>query len=372
MLLLAACGEDAKPAFENESIRESVGAPVRWDATSAERFRLERMPRANAPAGGATAAAAALQWTTPAGWSELPPTSMRSPNFRVAGDEHAECYLTTLSGEGGGLAANLDRWRGQMSQPPFSPAEIDALPRVQWLGQQAVFVQIDGTWTGMGGSEDASDYRLVGALLVTPSSSRFLKMIGPRDLIARETDAFHGLLASFRAGGAPAGASAGANPAPSGTGSLAAPSAPSLPAAASGGGAFTWTVPVGWKLGPQKAMREVTLLGGPQGEVECYVSALGGEAGGLISNLSRWRQQLDQPPIDEAEAAQLPRVAMLGGEAPVLEVARTDDPGADAVLGAAYVNPQGSVFVKMLGKKAAIEREREAFLGFCRSLRANR
>jgi hypothetical protein len=372
---LAGCGETSKP-FEAEHVYEPVGAPIRWEAGSAERFRLSR-----AQPNSATAAPATLQWTTPPGWSELPATAMRSPNFRVAGDARAECYLTTLSGEGGGLAANINRWRSQMSQPDLTQEELAGLPRLSWFGQSGTFVQIDGTWTGMGGTEDAADYRLLGAVTVTPESSRFLKMIGPRDVVERETDAFRALVASFRIGkgtanvpqgsSAPlAGGSAGAGAGTSAAGPAAAGTLPSAATASSS--IFRWTVPAGWKVGPQKAMREVTLLGGPQGDVECYVTALGGEAGGLLSNLNRWRDQMGRAALDEQAALQLPQIPMLGKQATWMEVARSEDPGADAVLGAACVDAQRSVFVKMLGKKAAIEREREAFLAFCRSLSAER
>ena len=84
-----------------------------------------------------------IAWTTPAGWTELPPTAMRTANFHPGGDPHADCYLTLLNGDGGGLGANVNRWRAQLSLPALSPSEIDALPRRTFVGGDAVFVFVE-------------------------------------------------------------------------------------------------------------------------------------------------------------------------------------------------------------------------------------
>lgn len=369
---------------------------VRLGASSAERFRFQGMPSANQPAG----AAQPWHWTTPPGWTELPTTSLRLANFRVAGDERAECYLTSLAGEGGGLAGNVNRWRSQMSQAPLSAEEISLLPRVPWLGRQAVLLEIDGTWSGMSGSESGQDYRLVGLLLVDPAESRFLKMTGPREIVARETPAFRALADSFHAGGpghdhgpaasAGSGASTTAAPAPAeaargtsvagsdprgtdphagldphATGATPPANAP-LPTSSAN---LSWNVPEGWIAGAQKSMREVTFLGGENLSVECYVALLSGDGGGLRANLDRWRQQFGREPLSDAELADLQRVPMLGAEARVIEVTRAEEGPNDMVLGAVCLLPDRSVFVKMTGPRAQVTRQREAFLEFCRSLR---
>lgn len=146
---------------------------------------------------------------------------------------------------------------------------------------------------------------------------------------------------------------------------------PAQPAAAPASG-LHWNPPASWKRGPDKAMREVTYLAGEQGEVECYVSLLSGEGGGLASNLARWRSQLGQPPLSDEEVAALPRFPMLGVQAVSIEIARaaSEAEGPEMVLGVVCLRPGQSVFVKMLGPKASVEAQREAFLQFCRSAEA--
>ena len=363
---LAACGSagDEGPV-RGPRVYEPVGRTLDWNASGALRFGFERATPTPTPSAAPAAKSGGLSWMLPAGWSELEPSALRLVNLRVAGDEHAECYLTTLGGAGGGLAANVNRWRSQMSQPALSEAEIAALPRREWLGREAVLLTIDGTFGGMSGENAAENWRLEGLLLVDAAKSWFLKMTGPRERLLSEHEHFLQLAASMQAGpeGASAAQAPAARPAAPGAGSTPA-SEPQAPAN------YRWKVPAGWKLAPAKAMREVTLLAGAEGEVECYVSSLSGEGGGLKSNLDRWRAQLGQPPLAENELALLARLPMLGSEAVTIEIERAAgaSEGPEKVLGAVCILPRQSVFVKLGGPRAAVEAQREAFLGFCRSL----
>lgn len=194
LAVLAACGEPER-SRELPAPREIVladSAP-KLHAPANERFALN-MPGASA----APTPARELDWDTPEGWSEAPPTSMRLANFRVAGDERAECYLTALAGDAGGLAANVNRWCTQMSQRALSAEELEALPRAELFGREAVLLDVEGTWTGMSGAERVGEQRLVGLLLVDAGGSLFLKMVGPSALLAEQRESFLALARSFQ------------------------------------------------------------------------------------------------------------------------------------------------------------------------------
>jgi hypothetical protein len=355
---LASCDRPGNgvAAMSEPRTYEPVGRTLRWGASDAERFGTSA---ADFAANAKNPARAAPSYDLPTGWVELPPAPMREVNLAVAGDARAGCYLTTLNGEAGGLAANVNRWRGQLSLPPLTAEEIAALPRVEWLGRSAVLADFEGAWTGMAGDGEPSEGRLVGLLAIDPSRSRFLKMVGPRDVIAREVGAFRALVASFREG------TAAKEPA------KATPAATEAPAAS---GTLAWTAPAGWQRGPDKAMREVTFLAGPKGEVECYVTLLAGDGGGLRANLDRWSGQMGQEPLSERELAALARVTILGADGVVAEIPRGSDATAPAehelLIGALSIQPEQSLFVKMVGPRAAVEAQREAFLELCRSLRS--
>jgi hypothetical protein len=174
--------------------------PVKLGATDAERFGVSAKDFAP-PAGAAATANAGYEYDLPQGWSALPAAQFREVNLRVGGEANAECYMTTLGGGGGGLEPNVNRWRQQLSLPPMSSEQIAQLPSTTWFGAPATLVDIEGEWGGMSGEHSAKDWRLVGLLQITGDRARFLKMTGPREVIARELENFQRLVASFRAKG---------------------------------------------------------------------------------------------------------------------------------------------------------------------------
>ena len=348
--VVSGCGEDAEAVRVIAKQRPTaVGEDFRWNASTAERFGLR------APGGAAPRVAAGPHWETPEGWVELPPRSMRDANFLVAGDERAECYLTVLAGDGGGLAANVNRWRSQMSLAPLSDEGLAALPRVRFLGAEAFQVDFEGSWTGMGGDRSAEDYRLVGLLQFASDAARFLKMVGPKSVLDGELEAFQALAASFH-DGASHDHAAQEVPAP----------APSF---------LRWTEPDGWRREAQRPMREVSFqFGEAEAPGECYVSVLGGRAGGELANANRWYEQMGQPPLSEAEFADLPRIPMLGTQGTLVEVTGAyqgmQGPGLPeaALIGVICPLEERAVFVKMVGPMRSVQGERSAFLEFCESL----
>jgi hypothetical protein len=357
-LLTAACSQgDRLREITSSRTVEAADADIVWNASVEQRFGLRRTE--GAPGGGS----GGFHAQTPPGWQELPTSSLRLVNLRVAGDERAECYLTVLGGDGGGLAANVNRWRKQMSLPEASAEEIAALPRANLLGAEALLVDIEGVWTGMSGDEEGTDYRLVGLAQVTGGAARFLKMTGPRDVLAGEVEAFLTLAASMHVDDG--SHSHGDTPA-----------APGLAAAPAGGdsSALRWQDPPGWRRGPARVMREVTFFIGEDDTTECYVSILKGDGGGISANVNRWCEQMGAAPLTEAELDGATRITMLGSESVLVEVDGTYEGMGDAnvpgakLLGAVCLLGESSVFVKMIGPSATVAGEREAFVAFCESI----
>lgn len=151
----------------------------------------------------------------------------------------------------------------------------------------------------------------------------------------------------------------------------AAKAAPAGPAPAP---AMVWKAPEGWRQADDRPMRLVTFFSKAYPEVECYVTLLPGMAGGLDANFNRWCRQMGQATLTEEQINNLPRVPMLGHEAPLLEL-RGDYQGMvgesqpdSLLLAAAVIVDSGSVFVKLVGSVAGGEAEKAAFLAFCASL----
>ena len=69
------------------------------------------------------------EWIVPPGWRETPPTRFLLAKFVTAGGDgaKAEVNVTALNGDGGGLPANVNRWRSQVGLGPVTEAELAQL-----------------------------------------------------------------------------------------------------------------------------------------------------------------------------------------------------------------------------------------------------
>src|SRR5512134_3885859 len=122
-------------------------------------------------------------------------------------------------------------------------------------------------------------------------------------------------------------------------------------------------------------MRIVTFA--PRGATgtECYITVLGGSGGGVEPNLNRWREQMGQAPLDAKALAALETIQVLGRDAKLIEVSGnyTDMQGnqveSAGLLGVVCSIDGALLTVKMTGPRDIIEKERDRFLAFCRSLR---
>jgi hypothetical protein len=70
--------------------------------------------------------APAIKWTTPEGWTEVPPSSMRYASFSAQAEDGGkiDISIVTFPGDGGSDADNINRWRGQMG---LAPADANAV-----------------------------------------------------------------------------------------------------------------------------------------------------------------------------------------------------------------------------------------------------
>lgn len=379
---LAGCGPSNSPRTVpvGES-RPYVGDGVTAGASDGERFGFGQQSGAAAGVGSGAAAGAAssaFEYDLPEGWVERATTSMRVVNLVVAREPRAECSLVLLGGDGGGLQANVDRWRGQMGLGPSTADEFAALEPTQLLGQDAVRVDFAGDYSGMGG-EARNGYRMLGVLAVAPGGSAFLKFTGPADLVTAEADAFTALGASLRPAGASASAGTGASASQGETPSTGAADAATPGGVVATGGresgeSLSWIAPATWTRGGPRMMRDVTFTTDTNGATECYISTLGGDGGGIRSNFDRWQGQMGAKPLTDGQIAELPRIDCLETQAMLIEIEGSftgmgGEQVTDALmLGAVVALDSSTVFVKLIGPAASASTERENFRAFLASL----
>lgn len=138
-----------------------------------------------------------LAYDLPPTWRKAPEKSMRILNFWVGEGEDAYCYLANA---GGNLSDNVNRWRRQLGAPALDAAAIAALPKVSILTVDATVVDAKGDFGGGMGAKAIVDAQLVGAIATVPGATLFVKMLGPRSVVAAERENFLAFCKSLRSG----------------------------------------------------------------------------------------------------------------------------------------------------------------------------
>ncbi|RPI57564.1 MAG: hypothetical protein EHM55_01330 [Acidobacteria bacterium] len=152
--------------------------------------------------------AGGVRWTAPAGWKAEAPRPMRAATYSitpVAGDQGvAECIVNYFGpGQGGGVEANVERWKGQVLGADGKPAAAKVTNRTV-RGVPITVVDASGTYTGMGGpmmaggAKPVPGYRLLGAIVEGPGGNVFFKLTGPAKTMAAQEKQFEQLLASIQ------------------------------------------------------------------------------------------------------------------------------------------------------------------------------
>lgn len=163
---------------------------------SAEVTAAPDVSTAATPAAPLSASAGrALTWTAPANWTAKPLGQMRKGSFSLPGANGGEGDLSIISfpGEAGGMAENLNRWRGQIHLDPLNPTDLaSSAHTIANAGLRFTVVDYSGT-SGTGPT------RLLGAVLPLEKETYFFKLTGPEAVVAQHKDAFMDFLKTVKA-----------------------------------------------------------------------------------------------------------------------------------------------------------------------------
>ncbi len=157
------------------------------------------------------AAGEGLKWTAPAAWETRKPASrMRQAEYRLPGadaSEDAELAVFYFGpGQGGGVEANLVRWRGQFTTETGGPVPEDAAQRGELqVGQLPItWMEVSGTYAPSpmsnpgGATQPRADYAMLAAVVEAPGGARFFKATGPKKTIDAHRAAFFEMLNSVK------------------------------------------------------------------------------------------------------------------------------------------------------------------------------
>jgi hypothetical protein len=180
--------EQQKSAFIAFLKSVLFGAP----AVTPAALDMSQLPPSHPPIGDMTPAVQAPStdasskptWTIPAGWQEGELAQFLVAKYVITGADGAQAAVnvSSLAGAGGGLLANVNRWRAQLSLEPVAEADLANLPTLDASGGKATLVEFSGT----NGGKSA---RLVGIVLPLGGQTWFYKLMGDENIVAQQKDA---------------------------------------------------------------------------------------------------------------------------------------------------------------------------------------
>jgi len=143
--------------------------------------------------------------TTPADWVKKEPRSrIVEYEFEIPkaeGDEFPG--RVTVMGAGGGVEANVDRWKGQFKS---DGGEVKADIQKSKVAEQDIYlVDIKGTYIDKPApfaptpGVDRPNYRMVGAIIATEGGQYFVKAYGPEKTMEKALPGFKKMVEGLKA-----------------------------------------------------------------------------------------------------------------------------------------------------------------------------
>ncbi|HUR39313.1 MAG TPA: hypothetical protein VM222_07455 [Planctomycetota bacterium] len=244
-----------------------------------------------------------LKWTTPAGWTEEKGNANREATLLLGAPEpKLEISVTRFQGDGGGMLANLNRWREQLGLEKVGEADLAAqVQKVEGAAIEVFLIDLTGPSRPSG---------------------------GPRGM-ARQAEA-------------------------------PPPSANRAPGLDDIRALFTFERPPSWKENSQPSSGRIFEFMVDEGGGSALVSLSALQGGGdLASNVNRWRGQAGLDPLPEAD---IPKVAapmsFVGNEAWLVEAIGKER----GIVVVASLSPQFSIFLKMDGAPSTVQSQKATFM----------
>ena len=318
--------------------------------------------------------AAPIKWTTPAGWTEVPPSEMRVASFKISGTDgkQADVSVVPLPGMAGGDFANVNRWRGQVGLQPAADDELqNAAENVQVGDQPAQLYDIAGQNPANGETN-----RIIGVIQHRDGTAWFFKMTGAGDLVEQQKSAFVDFLKSISFGSSQQEMviheingqdQQGLPPGHPSIGDMGA-TAPAGPVSTDG--QPNWQVPSGWKevSGGQFLVAKFIINGDNGATAAVNVSSSAGDGGGLPANVNRWRGQLGLAPTGAIMSSDF---SVNGGQAQMVDLTGTSaQSGQPAELvGIMVTEGDRAWFYKLMGDPKVVAAQKNAFTQFVQGVK---
>lgn len=295
-----------------------------------------------------------LRWELPEGWRQQPnPNSMRFATF-VAGEgaHQIEIAVSQLGAGGGGIAANIERWRGQVGLGASSQADIhNQIKPIEGRGAKGVLVDLLGPTLEAG---EAQATRMLAAIFPATRTTWFIKTTAPNAVLEQHREAFEAFCRSVHfAGQAQAAATR--------------PPPPEPPATAGRSGGPVWQeLPAGWKHEERPRTMSVASFLISEGEQQAVltITPLTGPPN-TLNNVNRWRRQVGLGPASSLDDASAEPIEVGGEPGHFVDLAGS----SKHMLGVIVQRGDTTWFYKLTGTDPLVAGQKAAFQAFVRALR---
>jgi hypothetical protein len=182
--ITAGCSEQPKPVAE---VPVPIAKPLVTEAASPSEAKSNEAGT-DAKTEPYEATVGGFRFLVPPTWTEQPPKSQFVlGEFSIPGAEGAA--RLTVSSAGGGVEANLERWRGQFSRGPNDPEPKES--EITFDGQKGTLLDLVGSYTDMfGGGKPNRNWRMLGIAVPMGSTNVFVKLTGPQSTVTDQREAF--------------------------------------------------------------------------------------------------------------------------------------------------------------------------------------
>jgi hypothetical protein len=348
---LAACNRDETKVYQVP--KEDAAPPTQAAQPAPDVTPQMSQPDMGAPT-DAAASVPALKYQLPEGWQEKPASDMRVASFSAPGPggQSADVSVIPLPVVGRDMEL-INMWRSRVQLPATNdPDAVEQFEPVAIGAEQGRLFEFVSVQPVMGKGRQ----RLLVAMLTRDNMSWFFKMTGEDRCATSQKKHFLEFLKSV---------SFVENVPPQITNTPA-------PSTDNGNTESIWTVPSAWQSIPpaQFLLAEYSISGANGAKAEVNVAAMGGEGGGLLANVNRWRGQLGLGALSESDLPQLaPSLEVPGGTATMVDFVGTDSKtGAPTRLIGAIVSQNGQTwFYKMMGDKQVVTQQKDNFTKFIQS-----
>lgn len=288
-----------------------------------------------------------LHWDElPANWTEVAPSSMRAASLKIEGPEGtvADVGAIPLPMMAGKELDFVNLWRSDLKLPQTTTNAI-AENR-----EDAMIVGVAGYIFEMVSEElvldDKYKKRVIVGMASLDDSTWFFKLTGPDALVASEKQHFVQWLEKLQIHEGAHGESS-----------------PKMTQAPAPSAAADWEAPAGWTP-QQPGQMLLASFALPGGDAKVTVSSLGGDGGGLLANVNRWRRQLGLAPIDTPQLDGITSSI----DTPDGKGTLVDIEGSSQRMLAVIIPHNGkSWFYKSMGAADIVEQERDAFVKFAQT-----